>query len=635
MTARTKPIDGRYELWLALAAHTSDFVGLLDAHGVALHLNRSVRGDDNENVEGQPLETFLPAERAAQIRTMIAVAAATGEPVVNDALRVDALDGSVRWFIEKCVPVRQPDGSWLFVLVRTETTPVRRAEEALEASEGRYLALFRSNPVPVMVVDLASLAILAVNPATVRLYGHDETTLRGMTWLDLFPPAGREFEALVFRENSRQERRRMSRQQRGDGARIIAEIVDNPIVFAGAIARQVVVHDTTERELLEEQLRHVQKMEAMGVFAGGVAHDFNNLLSVITSCTETAREDISPGTEAHNDLGLVIDAAARGNHLTKKLTLFSKRLVTQAAPLDLVPIVDEHRSILSRLLEGRITLDVEHASPALTIVGDRTEIGQLVSNLVFNAGQAIAATGRVVVRTRQVIVDEHLAARYPAARKGPYAEICVTDDGVGMDEPTLARVFEPFFTTKKTGTGLGLAVVHGVVERHHGFVVATSTVGEGTTIRALFPLSARRPSSSLRTKAIALGTERILLVDDEPTVRMLTERTLRRCGYHVVSAVDGEDGVRAFVAQGGAFDLVVIDVAMPNLDGPSALAQMRAIRPDVKALFITGHAPDALAVAALLSSPRLRLVHKPFTAALLAEEVRSLLDSDSESGATT
>ena len=613
---------------MALAAHTSDFIGLLDESGLALHLNRSVRGAEGEDVEGKPLEAFLSPSRAQQIREMIRLAAGSGEPIVNDALRVEALDGSARWFIEKCVPIRQPDGRWLFVLVRTETTPVRRAEAALEASEARYLALFRSNPVAVLVVDVASLAILAVNPAAVRLYALDEAALRTMAWLDLFPPATREAEARTFRENLRHERRRTSRQRRSDGARLTVEIVDYPVAFAGAMARQVVVHDTTERELLEEQLRHAQKMEAMGVFAGGVAHDFNNLLSVITTCTETAREDIDHAAEAYEDLGLVLDAAGRANHLTKKLTLFSKRMVTQPAPIDLVSIVDEHRSVLAKVFGARIRVEVEHAVPTLTIVGDRTEIGQVVSNLVFNAGQAIEGSGRVVVRTGSVFVDAVQAASHAGAEPGRYAEVSVTDNGAGMDESTLARVFEPFFTTKVTGTGLGLAVVHGVVERHHGFVIATSSEGKGTSIRALFPLSERRLSSSQRTKAVALGTERILLVDDEPTVRMLTERTLRRCGYRVVSAADGEEGVRAFIDHEGAFDLVVMDVVMPKLDGPAALRRMREVRPELKALFITGHAPDAPALMELLKSSRVRLVHKPFIATVLAEEVRALLDSD-------
>ncbi len=627
MIAKTKPIDDR-ALWLALTAHTSDFVGLVDESGTAVHLNRSVRGAKNESVEGRPLEAFLSTARANQVRDMIRVAALSGAPVVNDALRVDALDGSVRWFVEKCVPIRQLDESWLFVLVRTETTPVRRAEEALEASEERYLALFRSNPVPVMVVEVASLAILAVNPAAERLYAHDEATLRRMTWVDLFPSAAREAEATIFRANPPDERRRMARQQRADGARLTAEVVDNPILFAGVSARQVVVLDTTERDLIEEQLRHVQKIEAMGIFAGGVVHDFNNLLSVITSCAETAREDVSPATAAHEDLGLVLQAADRANHLTKKLSLFSKRLVTRATPLDLVPIVDEQRSILSRVFGAHVKVDVAHTLPSLTVVGDRTELGQLVSNLMLNAGQAIEGQGRVVVRTTSVVVDRAMAARHPGAKAGLYAEISVADNGVGMDEATLKRAFEPFFTTKQTGSGLGLAVVQAVLERHNGFSMATSEPGRGTTIRTLLPYSGRRSSSSYRTKAIALGTERILLVDDEPTVRMVTERTLQRCGYHVVSAADGEEGVQTFVAHGGSFDLVVMDVVMPKLDGPKALAKMLAIRPNLKALFVTGHAPDAPAMMKLLENPRLRVVHKPFTATLLAEEVRTLLDWD-------
>jgi PAS domain S-box-containing protein len=631
MTARTNPADREPAseldpLWLALAEHTSDFFGLMDEDGLALFMNRSVRGAGTSEVEGRSLEEFLSPERARQIRAMLIEAKNTGKAVVNDALRIAALDGTERWFVEKCIPVPQPNGPMRYLLIRTETTHLRRAEQELRASEARYRTLFDSNPDPVFVVCASSLAILAANPAAVRLYGFSEEALRSMCWPDLFPAEARDGLSERFRSNPAGERRSVVRQRRQDGSSVTAEIVDNPIVFAGEAARMAVVRDVTEREHLEEQLRHAQKMEAMGVFAGGVAHDFNNLLTVITGCAGSLREQAQAGSEAIQDLDHLLDAAERGSNLTKKLMLFSRRLVLHTAPIDLVPVVDELRGILGRLLGEAVTLDVRHADASAPVRGDRTEIEQLVSNLVLNAGQAVSGKGRVLIGTSLVDLDEAYAARYPRARPGKYVELRVSDDGHGMDEGTLARVFEPFFTTKPEGTGLGLAVVHGVVERHQGFLLAESKPGVGTSIRVYLPVSTEALPLVLGGKVAPKGTERVLVVDDEPMVRKLTERTLRRLGYQVVGAGDGEEAVTIFENDPEAFDMVVMDVVMPKLTGPEAFVRMRAKRSGLRALFVTGYAREASGLTEMLGEPGLRLLQKPFTAIQLAEEIRLVLD---------
>ncbi len=631
MNARNNPAEGPSPselppLWATLATHTSDFIGLMDEHGVALFMNRSVRGAGAGEVEGKSLEEFLSPERARQIRALLEEARVSGQPVVNDALRIDALDGTERWFVEKCIPVPEPHGAPRFMLFRTETTHLRRAEQELRASEVRYRTLFDSNPDPVVVIEASTLVILEANPAAVRLYGLAEEDLGARSWLDLFHADDREGLRERFRSNPRDEQRTVVRQIRRDGALVTAEIVDNPIVYSGVAARMAVVRDVTERELLEEQLRHAQKMEAMGVFAGGVAHDFNNLLTVITGCAGSLRETTDMGSEASEDLDHLLDAAERGSHLTKKLVLFSRRLVLKTTPLDVVHVVDELLGMLRKLLGEGIALDVRHLASSTSILGDRTEIEQLVSNLVLNAAQSIVGSGRVLVQTSQVDLEPSLAA-LPRSRPGRYVELSVSDDGRGMDDATLARVFEPFFTTKPDGTGLGLAIVHGVVERHHGFVRAESKPGVGTSIRVYLPISADVPPAAVSGKVAPRGTERVLVVDDEPMVRKLTERMLRRLGYHVVGASDGEEALRTFERDPDAFDLVVMDVVMPKLGGPEACARMRALRPRLKALFVSGYAGEATGLSAMLLEPGLLLLQKPFTAQKLAEEVRRILET--------
>ncbi len=618
-------------LAVALAAHTSDFVGVIDEHGVALFMNRSVRGAPTGDVEGKSLEQFLSPERAQRLRAMVAEAQASGQPVIDDSVRIEAIDGTERWFVEKCIPLREPDGPLRFMFVRTETTHLRRAEQALRASEARYRTLFESNPDPVVVVDVSTLGIVAANPAAVRLYGFSEEELRGLQWLDLFHVDERESLRVTYRSNPSGERRSTARQLRRSGSVIVAEIVDNPIVFAGALARMAVVRDLTEREHVEVQLRHAEKMAAMGVFAGGIAHDFNNLLTVITGCAEGLRKVVPTGGEEGEDLEHLLDAVVRGTNLTKKLMLFCRRLVLESTPIDVVQVIDDLDGILRRLLGERVQLTVVHGAPHGPVLGDRVELEQLVTNLVVNAGHAIAGTGNVVIHTSVVELDASYAAKVPRARPGRYVELSVDDDGHGMDEATLARVFEPFFTTKTEGTGLGLAVVHGVVERHDGFRRAESKPGEGTSIRVYLPLSQQAPPSEAATPVRATGARRVLVADDQPIVRKLTERMLRELGYEVVGASDGEEALRAFEHEPNAFDLVVLDVMMPKLRGPEALLRMRAIRPDLKAVFVSGYAGPPSEPSGPDGEATLRVLQKPFTAQQLADELRRVAGSAGES----
>ena len=617
--------------WSALAEHTGDFVGLMNEAGRALFMNRSVRGAPGDEVEGKLLEEFLTPERAAQIREMIAQSLRTGQPSVNDRLRVIALDGRERWFVEKCVPVRASDGSRCYMLVRTETTGVLRAEAALRASENRYWVLFESNPDPVVVYDPVSLCFLAANAAAVRLYGWSREELLSMSYIELHPdedaPLLLELVAEVRREPERQ-RRRVCRQKRRDGGAFRCEVFDNPIELDGRRVRIAVSRDVTERERLEEQLRHAQKMEAIGMFAGGVAHDFNNLLGIISGFADAARESLRPGSQATADLANVLEAAARGGELTKKLLVFSRKQLFRFARFDLTEAMLEFGAMLSRIVGEDVVLRLERAAEPLPVSANRTQVEQVILNLVTNARQAMPKGGVIAVSTRVVDADTAFVATHPWAHPGRFAELCVTDEGVGMDAQTIERAFEPFFTTKREGTGLGLAVVHGIIEQHGGAIGVESTPGRGTTVRVLIPLAttASEAAVSRARRAAPRGSERLLVAEDEPLLRQLTERSLSRLGYSVVTTADGEEALTEFEREPEGFDLVVLDMVMPRLGGREAFDRMRARRPDLKVLFVTGYAPESTGMAELLGGPDLGLLMKPFTSMELAERVREVLE---------
>ena len=612
----------------ALAEHCSDFIGLMNADGVALFLNRSVRGAPKEQVEGKLLEEFLAPERARAVRALLGEAKRTGKPALNPDAHVIALDGSDRWFAEKCVPI---EGGKTFMLVRTETTHQRQTREALLAAEERYRVLFESNPDPVLVYAPGSLELLAANAAAERLYGWSRDDLAGQTMLDFYPLEARDEARLELEAMSGTPiggRRGVITQIRSDGQRLRCEVVDNPIEFHGKAARICVMRDVTEREQLEDQLRHSQKMEAIGVFAGGVAHDFNNLLSVIMNTGDALAEKAPLGTPLSDDLSMIMNAARRGADLTQKLLLFSKKQIVSKQTVDLAEIVVDFAALLRRLVEPNVVLEIVQAHAPLPLFADRTLLEQVILNLVMNAHQAMADGGRITVSVRRREIGP-AEATHSRVGPGSYAELRVTDDGVGMDAATARRIFDPFFTTKREGTGLGLAVVHGIVQQHQGAISVDSEPGIGTTFSALFPLTSRvyqLDTAQLRLRA-PRGTERLLVAEDEPQLRYLAERSLSRLGYHVVAARNGQEAVTEFEQTPDAFDLVVLDVVMPSLGGREAWERMRARRPNLRALFVTGYAPESSGVVEVLDQPGAALLRKPFTAIELAARVRQLLDS--------
>jgi PAS domain S-box-containing protein len=622
-------------LWSALAVSTSDFVGVMDGTGRALFMNRSVRGAPTSDVEGKLLEEFLSPERARQIRGMIAEVLATGEPVVNDALRIMALDGRERSYVERLVPVDDPAKGRLFLLVRTELTRLLEKEEELRESEERYRTLFESNPDPVLVVRQADAVIVAANEAAMRLFRLHPGDLGALEVEALFAEGERLDVKVRFLANPDTEYRGLARQLRRDGSELTTEIVDNPVWYEARRARIVVARDVTQRERLELQLRQAQKMESIGVFAGGVSHDFNNLLGVIVSCAEDALLG-GPGDDGTvvANLRAILEAAQRGAALNRKLLMFSKQEPLVSESCDLRAVISDFQTILDRAAGASRRLEVLHESDALPIRADRTQIEQVLLNLVINARQALdTATdperrlSPVVIRTRIVEIDDAYREVHPWVDvEGAFVELAVADRGPGMTQAVAARVFEPFFTTKPRGSGLGLSVVHGVAEQHRGQSGVETSAGEGTTFIVLLPL--RRgdvlPAANAPAPRATDRSPRLLLADDEPVLLARARTALEAAGYEVVIASDGAEAVALFEAD-PVFDLVVLDVVMPKLDGIAALRRMRAVRPSQPALFVTGHALDATTEMAELVKADLDLLRKPFTQSELAARVRRAL----------
>jgi two-component system, cell cycle sensor histidine kinase and response regulator CckA len=404
-------------------------------------------------------------------------------------------------------------------------------------------------------------------------------------------------------------------------------LLDDPAIRAYVCNRR----DVTDRVQLEQQLRQSQKMEAIGLLAGGVAHDFNNLLAAILGFAELATRKVPGDHAVQGHLREVIEAGRRGGELTRKLLTFSKRQINQPKPLDVQIAIGNLGPLLQRLLGEDVVLSVECSPEALVVEADSVQFEQVLLNLCTNARHAMPEGGTLRIATRAASFDEAFVQEHPWSRRGSFAEIAVSDTGVGMDDATRARIFEPFFTTKPEGSGLGLATVYGIVEQHRGFIRVESSRASGTTFWLYLPQTAERavqpsPASPARTDRLPVHGEWVLLAEDEPSLRRLMTLTLTDLGYRVITTNDGDQAVEEFTKRSGEVSLVLLDVVMPRLGAREAYEKMSAIRPDVPVLFMTGYAPESTRLRELLVRDNLALLEKPFTMAALAEKVRRAID---------
>ncbi len=380
----------------------------------------------------------------------------------------------------------------------------------------------------------------------------------------------------------------------------------------------------------EEELRQAQKMEAVGQLAGGVAHDFNNLLTGILSFSDLVLQELRAGDPIRADIEQIRHAGQRAAALTRQLLAFSRRQVLQPKVLSLNGILDDISGMLRRLLGGAITLDID-ADPGLWyVMADPGQLEQVFVNLIVNAKDAMPKGGRVTIATANCRVGADGPERAGGVKPGAYAAVAVTDTGVGMDVTTQARIFEPFFTTKEAGagTGLGLSSVYGVIEQSGGHITVESAPGRGSTFTLYLPRH-NDPGTAVvgapDRRSLPVGTETILLVEDEAAVRMSARRLLERHGYTVVEARHGVEALELVEDPDNQFDLVLTDVVMPEMGGRELVERLRARQPSLKVLFMSGYTERTILVDGTMP-PGTGFVEKPFTVEQLIRRLRKILD---------
>lgn len=522
-----------------------------------------------------------------------------------------------------------------------DITARRAAAEELQASTARFRALVESAPDAIYVQSGGRFAYL--NDAAVRLFGaaHAEDLL-GTSVVDRRPPA--------FRDASRERIRRLNEERKAsrtihevvlrmDGSPVDIELSAVPIEYEGAPGALVFARDVGERiegerrrQVLEDQLRHAQKMESVGRLAGGVAHDFNNILSVIMGYAKLALDKTRAADPLREDLQEIHAAATRSADITRQFLAFARKETISPVTLDLNDAVERMLKMLRRLVGEDIDVAWLPHQGLWPVLMDPSQIDQLLANLCVNARDAITDVGRITIATGVRAIDAPYCAEHPDAVPGDFVLLSVTDTGRGMTPETLKLIFEPFFTTKGPGrgTGLGLSTVYGIVRQNGGFIDVQSEPGRGTSFSLHLPrhhATVNEPLQATNAPAPPMGRgETILIVEDEEAIARLTTRILSESGYRVLTAHSPSEALKAVEAHSSEIALLLTDVVMPEMNGRELADRLRASHPSLRTLFMSGYTADAIAHRGVLETG-LRFLQKPFSPEDLAAKVREALDA--------
>jgi PAS domain S-box-containing protein len=502
--------------------------------------------------------------------------------------------------------------------------------EATEADR-RYRLLFEANPQPMWVFDVETLVFLAVNQAAVRHYGYSRDEFLRMSIMDILPPDDTPGLTASLEHGHQREGVALAQHQRKDGSIVDMEIVSHALEVDGHKARLVLATDITERTRTraalrqsEEQLRHAQRMDAVGRIASGVAHDFNNILTTVHGFGEMLLRDLEPGDRRRADVDRICKAADRGALLTRQLLSFGRRQTLQPRPTSLNDLLRGMQGLVQRLAGADIRVSLRLMPGAAKVRIDPGQLEQLVVNLILNARDAMPSGGVLTIETAERQISR--AGRGRHVRPGRYVVLAISDTGSGVDPETLAHPFEVFQSTPGRGqrAGLGLSIVYGIVRQNGGAVRVASEPDQGTTVKIYLPLHDEDDEPELAGGERALtGTETVLVVEDEDAVRELLRKLLDEHGYTVLEARHGRDALLVAERYQQPIHLLVTDVVMPEMGGRELVEALTPVYPDVRVLYISGYTNDEVLRRGVSD---VELIHKPFSADELLRRVRELLD---------
>jgi two-component system cell cycle sensor histidine kinase/response regulator CckA len=547
--------------------------------------------------------------------------------------RMRHADGSWRWFVSRdAVFARAADGTVSQIIgIATDVTDQKRAEAAIRESEARFRKVFENAATGIAISDLEG-RLERCNPEYCRLLGYSESELIGTVFCEHVHPDDLAENLALTRElvEGRLPAIELENRYRCKGnkdvwVRKFVSLLNDE--SGKPVQMLALVTDVTERKAAESQLRQAQKMEAVGRLAGGVAHDFNNLLTIINGFAEIA---LSRATEQSlvEPIRMIKDAGKQAASVTQQLLAFSRKSVLAPKIIDLSEVVRDTERLLRRLLGEDIAFVTNLGDDLPSVKLDPSLLTQILVNLAVNARDAMPNGGVLTIGTSKVSIPrpDGTHSRLPA---GDYVLVTMQDTGIGMTPETQARIFEPFFTTKEVGkgTGLGLAVVLGIVEQSGGSIEAKSRSGEGTTFEICFPAVAQaaHPKPDASAPSAPHGKERLLLVEDEEAVRFLSAYALRSQGYEVIEASHGKEAIRIAEKDSRRIDMLVTDVVMPEMGGAQLAEHLKKRYPHLRILFVSGYTDDAV-MRQGVERQDVHFLPKPFTPASLTAKVREILD---------
>jgi PAS domain S-box-containing protein len=511
-----------------------------------------------------------------------------------------------------------------------DITTQKRAETALRESEEKFSKLFSANPDFISVSDIETGLFYEANEGLKHLLGYNREEMIGKTSLELgmwvYPEERARFVAEIKKKG---EIPGFWIKFRGrEGNVFDGTISSKTIDFNGKKCMLNVIKDMTEMVKLEEQLRHSQRMEAIGTLAGGVAHDFNNILTGIEGHIELAKMKLGEDNPAAANLDMVMKLSNKAAQLNHNLLAFSRKQALNREIISIREIIRRSEQLLKRLIGADIEFSVDFDDDA-AVNADALQIEQVIINMVVNARDAMPKGGKLTIATEIVDVDEYTAQKYQADRTGNYICVTISDTGVGMTRDVMDRIFDPFFTTKGVGkgTGLGLSMAYGNIRQHGGFISVYSEVGVGSQFRIFLPVvHGESERKKIDTDSVARGgTETILIAEDDDVVRNLDRLFLEKGGYTVLDARDGEEAIRIFTENMGNISMVILDVIMPKKTGKDAFDAIKLLNPSIKVLFISGYTDDYIHERAELGRD-IELLLKPVPPRLLLQKVRETLD---------
>jgi PAS domain S-box-containing protein len=626
-----KVSEERYRL---LVESSSDAILLLSTERSILSYNRSfceLFGYERDELVGNSVRRIHPSEERYESFGKSVYPIIMEKGAFRGEWNFMKKDGTVFTAETSTSSIKDNEGKTRsYVGIIRDITERKHAEEALRDSEERYRSLVANATDMIFIAQDGMVKF--PNPATLTISGYSEEELTTLLFAQIIHPEDRE---MVIEKHTRRLKGEevpnaySFRILTKEGKVLWVQLNAVLIIWAGRPGVLCSLRDITPQKRLEQQYLHAQKMEAVGTLAGGIAHDFNNLLQTVLGNADLLL--LGKKGDGYGDRSLmeIKQAAQRGAELTQGLLTFSRKVQSKPRPLNFNQEVIRVERLLQRTIPKMIQVELMLAGNLWTISADPVQMEQVIMNLAINARDAMPEGGRLVIGTQNIILDNEFCKNHMGSRPGSYVLLTVSDTGQGMEKEVLERLYEPFFTTKgmSQGTGLGLAMVYGIVKSHEGYIDCESELGMGSLFKIYLPVveQAVEVEQKEDEKQPRRGTETILLVDDEESLRDLAKAILSKFGYTVLTAYDGERALEIYRREKGRIHLIILDLIMPGMGGIRCLEELLSIDPEVKVVIATGYSPEGPAKVGI-ERKATGYINKPYNLRDLLRVVREAMD---------